>query len=59
MRKLRILSVLLLIVALAGFILWRFVFKLPDWVMRVDGVVMIAAIFTSVFSTVRIKMDGK
>ncbi|MHC1695829.1 MAG: hypothetical protein AB9835_11295 [Eubacteriales bacterium] len=59
MRKLRILSILLLIVALVGFILWRFVIKLPDWVIRVDGVVMLVAIFTSVFSTVRIKMDGK
>jgi len=57
MKKLRILSILLLLISLAGFILWRFVMPFPDWLVRVNGVLMLAAIFTAVFSTVKIKLS--
>ena len=58
-KKLRIVSIILLLISLAGFILWRFVIALPDRLVRVNGVLMLAAIFTSVFSTVKIKLSKK
>jgi hypothetical protein len=57
MKKLRILSIILLFVSLAGYILWRFVMPFPDWMVRVSGVLMLAAIFMAVFSTVKIKLS--
>lgn len=57
MKKLRIVSAVLIFVSLAGFILWRFVMPFPDWLVRVNGVLMLAAIFTIVFSTVKIKLS--
>ena len=57
MKKLRIVSIILLCIPLAGFMLWRFVMPFPDWLVRVNGVLMLAAIFASVFSTVKIKLS--
>lgn len=57
MKKLRIVSAVLLFVSLAGFILWRFVMPFPDWLVRVNGVLMLAAIFTIAFSTAKIKLS--
>lgn len=59
MKKLRIVSIILLIIAVAGFLLWRFGVPYPDWAVRVIGILMLAAIFTTVFSTVKIAMSKK
>lgn len=57
MKRLRIASMILFFIAFAGFILWRFVFPFPDWLVRVSGIVMLIAIFISVFSTAKIAMN--
>jgi len=59
MKKLRIVSIIALGLSVAGFLLWRFVLPLPDWFVRVTGVLMLAAIFTAVFSSVKIGMSKK
>jgi uncharacterized membrane protein YeiB len=59
MKKLQMISVILFFVTVAGFILWRFVVPFPDWLVRVNGVLMLITIFTAVFSTVRITMGKK
>lgn len=59
MRKMRIISIIFLIITIIGYILWRFVGLLPDWTVRVFGVLMLISIFTSVFSSVKISMSKK
>jgi len=54
MRILRIVSIVLLVITLAGFILWRFVIPFPAWLVRVNGILMLITIFTSVYSAVRL-----
>ncbi len=54
MKKFHIVSLILLSVSLIGFVLWRFVVPFPDWLVRVNGLLMLAAIFTTSFSSVRI-----
>jgi hypothetical protein len=57
MKKLHTVSIIISIIAIAGFILWRFVVPIPDWFVRVDGVIMLAAVFTIVFSSAKIKLS--
>ena len=59
MKKLRIFGMVTLIASVIGFILWRFVLPLPDWFMRVVGVLMLVSIVTTVFSAVRISLAEK
>ena len=59
MEKLRITSVVIAVITIVGFVLWRFVIPFPDWLVRVNGVFMLAAIFTGVFSTAKIASSKK
>lgn len=59
MKKLRIISFFLLAAALLGFLLWRFLLSVPDWFVRADGVLMLAAISSAVFSSVRLHREKK
>ena len=59
MKKLQIISIIVLGVTLLGFIVWRFVVPLPDWLVRVVGILMLASIFTTVFSTMKIAAAKK
>jgi hypothetical protein len=59
MKKLRIVSIIMASISLGGFILWRLVIPFPDWLVRVNGVLMLAAIFTAVFSSTKIAMSRK
>lgn len=52
-RKLQVISICILIVTLAVMGANRFIFPLSDWVIRVDAIVMMAALFTVSFSTVK------
>lgn len=52
-RKLQIISICVLLVTLAVMGANRFFAPLPDWAVRVDAVVMMAALFTVSFSTVK------
>ncbi len=53
MKKLRISSTVILSIAIVGFVLRRFVVSFPDWLVRINGVLMLVAIFLTVFSTVK------
>lgn len=55
MKKLQIIGYLFLLLTMVGFLLWRcFMVPFPDWLIRVNGVLMMAAIFVTVFSGVKI-----
>lgn len=46
---------LFLLLTMVGFLLWRcLLVPFPDWLIRLDGVLMLAAIFVTVFSSVKI-----
>lgn len=53
MKKVQIISICILIVTLAVMGVNRFIFPLSDWVIRVDAIIMMAALFTFSFSTVK------
>ena len=58
MKKLRFVS---LVVLSLSVILWtagRIFFPLPDWAVRANGVIMLAAMSLLVFSTVRQKVKN-
>lgn len=59
MKKLQIISIVVLALSAVGFILWRFAVPFPDWLVRVVGILMLISIFTTVFSTVKIVMSKK
>lgn len=59
MKKLRIVSTIILLITIVVFVLWRFVITVPDWVVYANGILMLAALFTTVFSTTRIAMSKK
>ena len=59
MKRLRTISIIILCITLVMFVLWRFVVPFPDWLIRVNGVIMTVSIFTAVFSAMRIVMGGK
>jgi len=59
MKKLQMISRIVLIISIVGFIVWRFAIPSSDWVMRVIGVLLLVSVFTMVFSTVKINKAGK
>ena len=54
MKKIQLISICALIVALAVMAVNRFIAPLPDWAIRIDGMVMLAALFAASFSTVKL-----
>lgn len=59
MKKLQIISSAILIVSIAGFMIWRFTAPCPDWFVRVTGALMLVSIFFTVFSTVKLSKGRK
>jgi len=59
MKILQFGSIIVLIISVIGFILWRFMVPFPDWSVRVIGIFMLISIFSVVFSTVKIAMNKK
>lgn len=57
-RKLQITAICILIVTLAVMGVNRFIFPLSDWVIRVDAIMMMAALFAFSFSTVKCIRDN-
>jgi hypothetical protein len=54
MKKLQIISIIVLVITIVGFIMCRFVVPFPDWLVRVVGLLMSTSVFTTVFSMVKI-----
>ncbi|MFA9466275.1 MAG: hypothetical protein ACERKN_18565 [Velocimicrobium sp.] len=59
MKKLQIISKIVLALSLIGFILFRYVLSVSDWTVRVVGILLLISIFTTVFSSVRTKNSKK
>jgi membrane protein YdbS with pleckstrin-like domain len=55
MRKMQRISRAVLLSALVVLAVHFFVMPLPDWAVRVDGALLVVAIFTTTFSTVRLQ----
>ena len=53
MKKLQKISMGIVIITLLVMGLGILFFSLPDWVIRVDGILMLAGIFLAAYSTVR------
>lgn len=59
MKKLQVVSVLVLLVLVVAYILNRLVIPFPDWLVRVVGLFMLVSIFTTAFSTAKIVIGRK
>jgi len=55
MRKMQRISRAVLLAALVVLAVSFFVTPLPDWVVRVDGTLLMIAIFSTTFATVRLQ----
>ena len=56
MRRMRSIGIGMLLVTLACMAVHLWVTPLPDWAVRLNGVLMMLAIFVTVFSAVRLRM---
>ena len=59
MKKIQIISTLVLMISIACLIIWRFAVPFPDWAVRVVGIFMLVSMFMTVFSTVKITAAKK
>lgn len=53
MKKVQIISICILIVTLVVMVVNKIVIPLSDWVIRMDGVIMLVTLFVVSFSTVK------
>lgn len=56
MKRLRTIGMGMLAVTLACMAVHLWVTPLPDWAVRINGVLMMLAIFVTVFSATRLRM---
>lgn len=59
MKKLQIIGVVILVITIVILILWKFTNSLPDWLVRVNGVLMLISVFITVFSTTKITISKR
>ncbi|MBE0650053.1 MAG: hypothetical protein IH595_04345 [Bacteroidales bacterium] len=56
MKRLKITSIITLVIGIICILLWRFVLPAPsDWFVRIPGLIMIISIFTFVYSSQKLK----
>lgn len=53
MKKVQIISICVLLVSLLILQVNFFITPLPEWIVRADGVILLVALFTVVYSTVK------
>lgn len=53
MKKVQIISICILIVTIVVMGVNRFIAPLSDWVIRIDGIIMIAGLLAVSFSTIK------
>lgn len=58
MKKLQIVSFIVLDLSIILWTAGRIFFTLPDWAVRINGVVMMAAMALLVFASVRLKLKN-
>ena len=54
MKRLQVTSMIILVIGIICFLLWRFILLVPDWVVRVNGIILLISIFAVMFSSVRL-----
>jgi hypothetical protein len=59
MKQLQIASMIILVIGIISFLLWRFILSIPDWFVRVTGIILLISIFGLVFSFVRLNNNKK
>ena len=53
MKKVQIISICILIITLVAMVVNKIAIPLSDWVIRMDGVIMLVSLFVVSFSTVK------
>lgn len=53
MKKVQIISICILIVTLVVMVVNKIVIPLPDWIIRMDGIIMLVSLFVVSFITVK------
>lgn len=53
MKKVQITSICVLIITLVVMGINRFIFPLSDWIVRIDGIIMMAGILAVSYSTLK------
>ena len=53
MKKMQLIGICILIVTVLAMGVNKLIFHLPDWIIRIDGIVMLAAVFIVSYSTVK------
>ena len=54
MKRLQIVSRIILVIGIICFLLFRFALSVPDWSVRISGIILLISIFVLVFSSVRL-----
>lgn len=54
MKRLQITSMIILVIGIICFLLWRFILSVPDWFIRVTGIILLISILALVFSSLRL-----
>jgi len=54
MKQLQVTSLIILIIGIVCLLLWKFILSVPDWFVRVNGIILLLSIFVFVFSSVRL-----
>ena len=57
MKRLQITSIIILVVGIICFLLFRFVLEVPDWFVRITGIVLAISLFTMSFSSAKLYND--
>lgn len=56
MKKVKMISSIVLVISMILLVLWRFVIPFPDWAVRIIGIVMLGSIVTVMYSSVKVGM---
>lgn len=54
MKKMQWVSICVLLVTVLVMVVNKFIFHLPDWLIRTDGIVMLIGVITVSYSTVKL-----
>lgn len=54
MKKVRLISIIVLALTVLGMAVNTFITRFPDWAVRATGILMLLALFAVVFSSMRI-----
>ncbi len=59
MKKIQILSMIMLVIGITCHLLWQFAYSVPDSYVRVTGIILITALFLLGFSSAKLFINKK